>query len=276
MVFWNKDVLFCELHPVCYKISAEKEVLKRHLADRGRQFAQKTSSQQLSNVISCNQSHLIKTGRGIDPVLQYNKAENIAIAAATINQIVIEPGEEFSFWKRVGRITKRKGYKDGRVILGGEIKPGRGGGLCNLANSLNLLILHSPLELTELHTHSDALAPDKGARVPFATGTSVAYNMQDLRFTNTTNQSFQLCVWCDEHLLYAELRSEEPIDTIHRLEEEDHHFRKEGEDYYRVSKIYRETLSKDSGELLARELILDNHSKVMYDHDLIPVDQIRS
>ena len=56
------------------------------------------------------------------------------------------------------------------------------GGLCNLANTLNLLVMHSPLKVTELHTHSDALSPDHGTRVPFGTGTSVSYNYVDYRF----------------------------------------------------------------------------------------------
>ena len=48
--------------------------------------------------------------------------------------------------------------------------------------------MHSPLKVTELHTHSDALSPDHGTRVPFGTGTSVSYNYVDYRFKNITNQ----------------------------------------------------------------------------------------
>ncbi len=57
-----------------------------------------------------------------------------------------------------------------------------GGGLCNLANTINLLVLHSPLEITEFHTHSDALAPDDGERIPLKDGTCVGYNYIDYRF----------------------------------------------------------------------------------------------
>jgi len=37
-----------------------------------------------------------------------------------------------------------------------------------------------------------------------------------------------------------------------------------------VSKIYKETLDAQTGQLLHRELVLDNHSEVMYDPALIP------
>ena len=93
----------------------------------------------------------------------------------------------------------------------------------NLANTLNLLILHSPLEITELNTHSDALAADFDHRVPFANGTSVAYNYVDYRFKNSTDQTIQICMSVQGETLEAELRSEKPFDNRYELLEEDHH-----------------------------------------------------
>ncbi|MEJ7435378.1 VanW family protein, partial [Staphylococcus warneri] len=87
-------------------------------------------------------THLIKKGKDIDPELQYNKAYNIQLASSKMDGIIIKPGEEFSFWKLVGKINKKNGYKDGRVIINNKVQPGMGGGLCNLANSINLLIQH--------------------------------------------------------------------------------------------------------------------------------------
>ena len=218
---------------------------------------------------------LIKTGKGIDIRLQENKAENIAIASGRMNGMVIHPGETFSFWKVVGKTTKRRGYKDGRVIENNRLKPGIGGGLCNLANTIHLLVLHSPMTVTEFHNHSDALAPDHGKRIPFSTGTSVSYNNVDYRFRNDTDQDVQLLLWCQDRKLYGELRSEREYPWCYDLVEEDHHFRKEGEKYYRVSRIYRRTLDRKTGEVLKKELVLDNHSEVMFDYSLIPEDQIR-
>jgi hypothetical protein len=83
-----------------------------------------------------------------------------------------------------------------------------GGGLCNLANTIHLLFLHSPLEVTEFHQHSDALAPDEGKRVPFSSGTSVVYNYIDYRVKNTTDQDVQLCLWCEDEKLFGEYYSD--------------------------------------------------------------------
>lgn len=275
-MLWKKDKLFCDICPAAYKISEQKEIAKRHLQNRKspEKFAKTHEKTLLPVIIAENSSHMIKTGRGIDPVLQRNKADNIRLSASALDGLVIHPGETFSFWITVGKTTKRRGYKDGRVIEGDKVKPGIGGGLCNLGNSLHLLVLHSPLDVTEFHNHSDALAPDHGERVPFATGTSISYNNVDYRFKNNTDQTFQLHIYCQGDTLKAQLRCEREVPFEYRLTEEGHCFRKEGEKYFRVSKIYIETIDRQTGEVVDKKLVLDNHSEVMFDYDLIPKDQI--
>ena len=277
MVFWNKDLLFCEISPTTYKISLKKEILKRHIQNfkQGKKFSKTRKENLLPNLVSSHSIKLIKRGPGIDINLQKGKATNIQIAAQTLNHIIIKPGEEFSFWSLVGNTTKRKGYQEGRVIFNEEVVPGIGGGLCNLANLLHLLIVHSPMEITEFHAHSDALDPDKGERKPFANGTSVQYNNQDYRFKNNTDQVMQLRTWVDNEILFGELRSESQFPFTFQIIEEDHHFKKEGDHYYRNSMIYREKLDRKTEEILGKELILKNHSMVMYDPNLIPKEMIR-
>jgi vancomycin resistance protein VanW len=276
-MLWNKDKLFCDINPTCFAISMQKEIAKRHLQNlfSKDQFANTISSKKLPNVAASYHSHLIKRGKGIDPRLQKNKAVNIEIACSTINGLIIHPGEVFSFWGRIGKTTKRKGYRDGRVIEKNAMKPGIGGGLCNLGNTIHRIVLHSPMTVTEFHSHSDALAPDEGPRVPFSSGTSINYNNRDYRFRNDTDQDVQLLLWCEDETLYAELRSEKEYPWTYQLVEEDHHFAKEGDKYFRISKIYKETLDRESGKLLKKELVLDNHSEVMYDYSLIPEELIR-
>ena len=277
-MLWNKDKLFCDINPTCYAISEQKEICRRHLSDlfSKEKFASHRSSAKLPNVVSSQSSHLIKRGKGIDIRLQINKAVNIRLACKKLNGLIIRPNEVFSFWRIVGKTTKRRGYKDGRIIIGGKLQPGIGGGLCNLSNTLHRMILHSPLEVTEFHSHSDALAPDEGKRVPFSSGTSVSYNYIDYRFRNNTDQNVQLLLWCDKDNLYGELRSEREFPQRFELEEEGHCFRKEGDKYYRVSKIYKKSIDRKTGKVVDRRLVLDNHSEVMYDYDLIPKDLIKA
>lgn len=274
---FKKKRNFCEINSFCYAISKQKEILKRFFKDffSKEKFAKNIKKEKLPNIVSEHSSNIIKKGKGINITLQENKGVNIRIASSKINGIVIHPGEVFSFWKTVGHATKKKGYKDGRVISKSDLKPGTGGGLCNLGNTINLLILHSPLEIVELHKHSDALAPDDGKRVPFSSGTSVSYNYVDYRFKNNTEQDVQLLVWCEDGKLYGELRSEHEFPYSYELIEEDHHFQKEEDKYYRVSKIYRQVIQKATGNIIDRELIWDNHSLVMFDYSLIPKELIK-
>lgn len=268
---------FCDINPFFFEISRRKGICLRHIKDfkNGVKTSIEKSDEKLPNLVWSYDSGIIKTGRGIDPVLQQNKAHNIELANRKLNGLIVRPNETFSFWRTVGPAVKRRGYRDGRVIVGGKLIAGMGGGLCNLANTINLLVLHSPLDITELHTHSDALAPDHGPRVPFGTGTSVSYNYIDYRFKNNTDQAVQLCLWCADGRLFGELRSEREFPFRYELTEEDHHFEKQGEKFYRLSKIYRSTYDRATGKLIDRATVHDNRSEVMFDYDLIPPELIR-
>lgn len=269
---------FCDINPFFYSISLHKEIIKRNLKDffLREKFSKTRIKDKLPNLVSSRSSNIIRKGKGIDPKLQENKAINLELASNRINGILIRPGEIFSFWKIVGKATKKKGYKEGRIISKNKIKPGVGGGLCNLGNTINWLVLHSPLEIVELHTHSDALDPSaEKNRVPFSSGTSVSYNYIDYRFKNNSDQNIQLFVWCEDGKLKAELRSEREFPLKYELVEEEHHFRKKGDKYYRSSKIYRNAIEKSTEKLLSKELIWDNNSMVMYDYDLIPKELIK-
>ena len=145
--------------------------------------------------------------------------------------------------------------------------------MCQLANLIHWLILNSPLTVTELVHHSDALFPDSGRRVPFGTGTSVFYKNVDYRFMNTTDRTVQLLVWVDDKELFGELRAEREFPYIYRITEENQGYIEEDGVFYRVSRVYRVTLDRDR-RVMRRELVLDNHSRVMYDYSLIPRDQI--
>ena len=275
-----KRRLFCEIHPAFYKISVEKEILRRKLRD-SRQRIRFAEEHRISDPLPCivkgHTSPLVRKLHGVDIRLQENKAENIRIASEKVTGLLIRPGESFSFWHTVGRPLAKNGYLDGLVIAGGQrFESGVGGGLCQMANLIHWLVLNSPMTVTELHHHSDALFPDERRRVPFGTGTSIFYNYIDYRFRNDTDQTVQLLLWIENGELCGELRSERLFPYRYKLVEENHHFRKEKDDYYRISQVYRLVIDRSSGTTAAKELILDNHSRVMYDHSLIPKEEIRN
>lgn len=270
--------LFCEYGPVCYQISLKKETLKRHLKDffSNTKIAKTKVDYELPILVKAHTSLLVRKLLGVDEALQKSKVKNIELASSKINGLIIKPGEVFSFWKTVGKPTSKKGYQDGLVIVKNGLSKDIGGGLCQMANMVHWLVLHTPLDVVELHHHSDALFPDEKRRVPFGTGTSITYCNVDYRFFNNTDQNIQLLAWIEDGYLCGELRSERPFDYNYRVVEEDHHYKKENGIFYRNSKIYKVSIDKKTKEEVNKELILQNHSRVMYDYDLIPKDEIRN
>ena len=274
----KKRKLFCEYGPIFYKIALFKEARKKDLKDiiAGRKFAKKKDKNNLEHIWKGEAKILVRNLHGVDIELQKNKVKNLELASKKIDGIIIKPGEEFSFWNLVGNATKRKGYVEGLVISNSQMKKGVGGGLCQMANMIHWLVLHTPLEVTELHHHSDALFPDSKRKQPFGTGTSISYKALDYRFKNVTQYPIQIRVWLDETMLYGEIRSTEPLKEKYKIIEEDNHYAKdENGIFYRNSKVYRLIINKENNEEIKKELILNNHSKVMYDYDLIPKEEIR-
>ncbi len=270
--------LFCEYGPVCYKISLFKERLKKDIKDfsQGKKFAKTFDKNNFEHIWKGDTRVILRELHGVDMQLQINKKTNLEIVSKKLDGIVVAPGEEFSFWNLVGAPSASKGYLEGLVISNSQLKKGVGGGVCQMANMVHWLVLHSPLEVSELHHHSDALFPDAKRRVPFGTGTSICYKALDYRFKNTTDTPVQLRVWVDDNMLCGELRACKPLDLKYRIFEEGHHYAKdENGIFYRNSLIYRVIKNRQTGEEINRELILKNHSKVMYDYSLIPEDEIR-
>lgn len=267
-------MLFCEMNPLFYAISVRKEIIKRNVRDFfGKAvFAKEKTDAKLPVIVSEKSVNMIKRLPGVDIATQEGKAVNIALAAERINGLVIHPGETFSFWRTVGSTTAAKGYKVGRIIEKNKLVTGIGGGLCNLGNVINLIVLQSPMKITEFHMHSDALSPDEGRREPLSSGTSVCYNYVDYRFENTADCDVQLCVYCEGEILHAELRSEKEFPCLYALAEENHRFTEENGKFYRCSEIYRVAHGADG--TVTKELFVKNHSEVMYDYALIPRELI--
>lgn len=269
--------LFCQINPLCYNISVGKERLLRDVSDAlsKQHFALERSRERQNHILKSHRSLMLRQLDGVDMQLQRNKVVNLGIGASKLDGVLIRPGETFSFWHLVGKTGRREGYQPGLILTNGSTSAGVGGGLCQLANLIHWLVLHSPMEVTELHHHSDSIFPDSGRRVPFGTGTSVFYKHVDYRFYNPTEDTFQLHLWLEGDDLCGELRSDSLCPLRYRIEEEDHHFSCEDGVYYRNSRIYRKITDRSTHQVVVRELILQNHSRVLYDPALIPPDQIR-
>jgi hypothetical protein len=129
--------------------------------------------------LSESRSGLYSSESSAEFALQAGKVQNLRIAAAALNGLIIPAGEVFSFWKHVGRPVKSRGFVPGRELREGCVIPSIGGGLCQLSNALYGAALDANCEIVERHAHSRRLPGSMAAEGRDAT---VFWNYVDLRF----------------------------------------------------------------------------------------------
>ena len=270
--------LFCQINPLTYKISLMKQMIQRYLIwiFDNKKYAKTFSDNKLPILAYKHKSLIRRTLGNVDVELQNNKATNLEITTPKVNNIIIRPKETFSFWKLVGGCSSKKGYLEGLVIKGGMVDKGVGGGMCQFTNLIHWMILHSPLDIVEHHHHNCIdLFPDFNRQIPFGTGTSIMYNYLDYQFTNNTDNTFQIKIYTTNTHLCGELRCLNELENSYHVVEENHYYSNETDGYYRNNEIYRKVINKQTGNLINKELIIRNHSKVMYDYSYISKDKIR-
>jgi vancomycin resistance protein VanW len=256
-----------------YSLRVAQLRLARRVADRLARtaFASTQTRERLPVVVTSHGSLLRRRLGDVDPALQDGKVRNLAIAVRTVDSLLIRPGETLSFWRRVGPPSAARGYTVGLVLRGGRPSTGVGGGLCQLANLIHWMALHSPLEVVERHHHSVDPFPDDRRALPFGTGASVFYNYVDLRIHNPTDQPFQLDVWVTDQQLRGRLRTSVPLPMAYHLVELDHHFEQAPEGVLRCNEIWRRRVDRRSGNLVDEVCLMRNRSRVAY-----PVDPART
>lgn len=240
--------------------------LQRRWRDRRLQvrFASLQQADPLPIRIIRHRSLLLRRLGSTDPQLQHNKVVNLQLALPPFHGLLIQPGETLSLWQRIGRPTAAKGYLPGVQLSQGKVAVGVGGGLCQLANLIHWMALHSPLELVERHHHSFDPFPDEGRVLPFGSGASLFYNYVDLRFFNRTDQTLQLLIWLDATYLRGEIRAQVMPALAYHVFETDHRFEQEGEQRLRCNRIWQRQVDRRTGAVVAERLLYSNRSRVMY------------
>ncbi|WP_058304699.1 VanW family protein [Gorillibacterium timonense] len=257
--------------PILYNLRVNQLRMTRRLSDHSPAITFASSRKPEAYPYTCkkHQSLLRRRLGSSDPQLQENKVTNLKLAVATMDGILIRPGETFSFWKLVGKPTADKGYIEGLLLSQGEVKTGVGGGLCQLANLLYWMALHSPLEVIERHHHSFDPFPDDHRVLPFGSGASVFFNYIDLRFYNPTSSTFQVKLWLTDRHLKGSLSSEEEWPLCYHVEERNHRFLRKNGRNYRQNEIWRTVVDRKTGWTTKEEKLISNFAEVKYE---LPVE----
>ncbi len=231
----------------------------------GQRFTRTFSSEPLPVTVKRHRSLLLRQLGDADMWLQHNKVINLRIASAALDGVVIAPGETFSFCRLVGRATEKKGYVVGMFLSGGEVRPDIGGGICQAANLLHWMVMHSPLTIVERSEHSFDPFPDSGRVIPWGTGTSIFYNYVDLQVRNDTDVPYQFGVRVGETHLEGELRAAVTPAHSYHVEARGERFEKQDGIWWRSNEIWRRVIDRRTGNHLQDELLKANRARVIYD-----------
>ena len=119
-----------------------------------------------------------------------NRNDNIELATSFLDEIIIAPGEIFSFNKTVGNCgLESRGFKEATIYANGGIAQGIGGGICQVSSTLYVAALYANLEIVERYNHAytvSYLDPSFDA--------TISYPYLDLKFKNTREYPIKIVV----------------------------------------------------------------------------------
>lgn len=109
-----------------------------------------------------------------------NRENNISLAAAKINGLLLLPEDVFSFNNVVGKTSENEGYKKAPTICKNRIVDGYGGGICQVSSTLYSAMLHANVKAIERTNHNLPVA-----YIPLGFDATIAEGSVDYKFKNT-------------------------------------------------------------------------------------------
>ncbi|WP_455540170.1 VanW family protein [Terrisporobacter sp.] len=107
------------------------------------------------------------------------RSYNIGLAAQRCNDVILLPGETFSYNEHTGMRILSNGFKNAPVIVGGDYSDAPGGGVCQTSTTLFNAALLSGLQIDKVRNHSKT-----SHYVPRGRDAMVNDGDSDLVFTN--------------------------------------------------------------------------------------------
>ena len=116
-----------------------------------------------------------------------NRSTNLELACEKINDVIVLPGETFSYNKTLGERSKAAGYKTAKVYENGEVVDGIGGGICQISSTLYNAVLKANLEIVERINNQFITSYVEEVR-----DATVAYGVTDFKFKNSRKYAIKI------------------------------------------------------------------------------------
>lgn len=124
------------------------------------------------------------------------RKNNIRLALASLDGVVIEEGEVFSFNNLTGERSEKSGYSQAKIIQNGTFVLGYGGGVCQVSTTLYNACLLAGLEIVESTSHSlpvSYVEPSFDAMVSFGSSDLKVRNNSGGKIILTTSSENDIC-----------------------------------------------------------------------------------
>lgn len=143
-----------------------------------------------------------------------SKKHNLREAARRINDLIVKPGEVFSFWHTVGNPNDESRFMAGRTIHNGVVKLDLGGGLCQASGIIHHAVILAGMKVMERFNHSVDLYTEETRFAPIGTDATVFFGFKDFRFLNDSSGAVRLELIVEDEFLRFKLHSERPIKKV--------------------------------------------------------------
>ena len=110
-----------------------------------------------------------------------NRNTNLRIVCQTLNGMILEPGETFSYNEALGQRTAEKGYKMAPAYSGQDLKDSLGGGICQGSSTLYYCALLADMQIVERVNHGFP-----ASYIDLGMDATVSWGSPDLKFKNTS------------------------------------------------------------------------------------------
>lgn len=149
------------------------------------------------------------------------RENNVMVGIRLLNNVIIAPGDDFSFNNAIGAIENNPDFRGGSAIVAGVIQDEFGGGICQVSTTAFRAGIMAGLPITHWDPHTyrlsgyerDGWGPGFDASI-FQPNWIPAEEWSDLKFTNNTGNYILISSWADSGIHVVEIYGTDPGWTV--------------------------------------------------------------
>lgn len=142
-----------------------------------------------------------------------NRNSNVKLALELCQDVILMPGDEFSFWKRISPCSADQGFLPAPSYVKGQTVNSIGGGVCQVSSSIYYAALLSNLEIVERRNHSYAVG-----YLPDGADATVFSGNPDFRFKNNTDHPIKISGTLKDRALSVQIWGTKTDDTYVKMQ----------------------------------------------------------